>query len=134
MTGIEELGYLAARVFSCGLWLVMGVYKITHFKESAEDMAQHGIPYARAALLPVLVLMLGGSALVIADLYVWAVSLVWIVFLVPASFIYHGRFITADRSIDFFQLVLFWKNVSMMGGLIALILLDASRPAWLLRG
>ena len=134
MTDILESAYLAARVLSCGLWLVMGVYKITHFEESAEDMAQHGVPYARALLPLVLILMLGGSALVIADLYVWAVSLAWIAFLIPASSIYHGRFIAADRSIDFFQLVLFWKNVSMIGGLVALILLDPARPAWLLRG
>ena len=134
MTGIEELAYLAARVLSCGLWLAAGAYKISHLKESAEDIAQHGIPYTRGVLLLVLVLLLGGSALVIADLYVWAVSLAWIAFLIPASFIYHRGFITADRSIDFFQLVLFWKNVSMMGGLVALILLDPSRPAWLLRG
>ena len=133
MTGIVELAYLAARVLSCGLWLTVGVYKIAHFAESAEDMAQHGIPRARAVLPLVLILLLGGSALVIADLYVWAVSLAWIAFLIPASFIYHGRFITADHGIDFFQLVLFWKNVSMMGGLLALILLDSARPAWLLR-
>jgi uncharacterized membrane protein YphA (DoxX/SURF4 family) len=129
-----ELAYLAARVLSCGLWLTVGVYKIAHLAESAEDMAQHGVPCARAVLPLVLILLLGGSALVIADLYVWAVSLAWIAFLVPASFIYHGRFIDADRGIDFFQLVLFWKNVSMMGGLLALILLDPARPAWLLRG
>ena len=131
--GIEELAYLSARVLSCGLWLIVGIYKIAHFSESAEDMARHGVPLSRAALPLVLLLLLGGSALVIADLYVWAVSLAWIAFLIPASFIYHGRFIAADRSIDFFQLVLFWKNVSMMGGLLALILLDTSRPAWLLR-
>jgi uncharacterized membrane protein YphA (DoxX/SURF4 family) len=134
VTGIEELAYVAARVLSCGLWLAAGAYKIAHYRESADDITQHGVPCARAVLPPVLLLLLGGSALVIADVYVWAVSLAWIAFLVPTSFIYHGGFVTRDRSIDFFQLVLFWKNVSMAGGLIALILLDPSRPAWLLRG
>jgi uncharacterized membrane protein YphA (DoxX/SURF4 family) len=134
VTGIEELAYLAARVLSCGLWLAAGTYKIAHYREGVEDIARRGIPFARAVMPLVLALLLGGSALVIADLFVWAVSLAWIAFLVPASFIYHGRFITPDRGIDFFQLVLFWKNASMMGGLIALILLDPSRPVWLLRG
>jgi putative oxidoreductase len=130
--GTEELAYLVARVLSCGLWLVVGIYKIAHYRESAEDMARYGIP---GAMLPlVLLLLIGGSALVIADLYVWGVSLAWVAFLIPASVIYHGRMVGADGRIDFFQLVLFWKNVSMMGGLVALILLDSSRPAWLLRG
>ena len=39
-----------------------------------------------------------------------------------------------DGTIDFLQWVMFWKNVSIAGGLIALILLDASRPAWLVAG
>jgi putative oxidoreductase len=130
--GIEEIAYLAARVLSCGLWLIVGLYKIAHYGESAEDMARHGIPGATLPL--VLALLLGGSALVIADLYVWAVSLAWIAFLVPASFVYHGKLTGDDGRIDFFQLVLFWKNVSMAGGLLALVLLDPSRPAWLLRG
>ena len=134
MTGLEELAYAAARVLSCGLWLAAGAYKIAHYQESAEDIAQHGVPFSRAVLPLVLLLLLGGSILVIADLYVWAVSLAWIAFLIPTSFIYHGGFITRERGIDFFQLVLFWKNVSMAGGLVALILLDPSRPDWLLRG
>lgn len=46
---------------------------------------------------------------------------------------YHGRFVTRS-GVDFVQMLLFWKNVSIMGGLIALILLDRSRPDWLLRG
>jgi len=29
---------------------------------------------------------------------------------------------------------MFWNNVSSLGGLIAFILLDPSRPVWLLRG
>jgi hypothetical protein len=33
-------------------------------------------------------------------------------------------------TIDFGQWVTFWKNVSIAGGLLAL-LLDTSRPAWL---
>jgi len=45
--GIEELAYLAARVLSCGLWLIVGLYKIAHYREAAEDMARHGIPARR---------------------------------------------------------------------------------------
>ena len=45
---------------------------------------------------------------------------------------YHGRFVTPAGGIDFVQYLLFWKNVSIMGGLVALILLDPARPAWLL--
>ncbi len=72
--------------------------------------------------------------MLVADLYAWAVTLAWIAFLISASLIHHGTVITADRHIDFFRFVLFWKNISPMGGLLALMLLDPGRPAWLLRG
>jgi len=42
--------------------------------------------------------------------------------------------VTPEGGFDFFQYTQVWKNMSMVGGLIALILLDPSRPDWLLRG
>jgi uncharacterized membrane protein YphA (DoxX/SURF4 family) len=65
-------------------------------------------------------------------MYVWAVSIAWIAFMIPASYIYHFRFMIQAGTINFPQWITFWKNVSIAGGLLALILLDASRPAWLL--
>ena len=56
------------------------------------------------------------------------------IFLVPASYLYHFRFMVRNGTIDFGQWVTFWKNVSIAGGLFALILLDASRPAGLFGG
>jgi putative oxidoreductase len=94
-------------------------------------MAGHGIPLPRLILPLVIALELAGSLLLIVDSWVWAVASAWLVFLVPASWIYHGRFLVQNRRINFVQWVLFWKNVSIAGGLFALILLDQSRPAWL---
>jgi uncharacterized membrane protein YphA (DoxX/SURF4 family) len=79
----------------------------------------------------VLLLEMAGAALLIADYYVWAVCVAWLVFLIPASYVYHFRFMVRNGTIDFGQFVTFWKNVSIAGGLIGLILLDPSRPAWL---
>jgi uncharacterized membrane protein YphA (DoxX/SURF4 family) len=133
MTGIEPLAYLAARVFSCGIWTAAGLYKALHFEQTVAEMTHLRIPAARLVLPLVLAMELGGSAMLILDAWAWAVALAWIVFIFPASAIYHGRFVTPQRTIDFVQFVLFWKNVSILGGLIALILLDPSRPDWLLR-
>lgn len=133
MTGVEPLAYLAARFFSCGIWIAAGLYKAMHFEQTVQEMTHLRIPAPRLVLPLVLTMEMLGSALLIADRYVWAVCLVWIVFIFPASAIYHGRFVTPERGIDFVQFVMFWKNVSILGGLIAVILLDPSRPGWLLR-
>jgi uncharacterized membrane protein YphA (DoxX/SURF4 family) len=127
-----EFVYLIARVLTCGIWIAAGGYKATHFRHTVGEMTGLGIPLARFALPIVIVLELAGAGLVIADTYVWAVSIAWIVFMIPASYIYHFKFLIRDGTIDFPQWVTFWKNVSIAGGLLALILLDTSRPAWLL--
>ena len=126
-----EAAYLAARVLTCGIWISAGWYKAKHFERTIGEMVAHGVPYPRFVLPWVLALEFVGSAMLIFDSYVWAAALAWIAFTIPASIVYHLRFMVREGTIDFVQFLLFWKNVSIMGGLIALILLDASRPAWL---
>jgi len=127
----EDAAYLVARILTCGIWIAAGLYKLTHVERTVGEMTHLGIPLARFVLPWVLVLELAGAAMLIADYYVWLVCVAWLVFLVPASWIYHARFMVREGTIDFGQFVTFWKNVSIAGGLLALILLDQSRPAWL---
>jgi putative oxidoreductase len=134
MTGIEPLAYLAARIFTCGSWIASGVHAAMHFEKTVQGITDHGIPLPRLVLPAVLVMEFGGAALVLADQYAWAVCLVWIAFLFLATYFYHRRFVTPEGGIEFIEYVQFWKNVSMIGGLIAIMLLDPSRPDWLLRG
>jgi hypothetical protein len=47
--------------------------------------------------------------------------------MIPASWMYHFKFMLKDGAIVFPQFVTGWKNVSIAGGLLALILLDTSR-------
>lgn len=134
MTGMEPLAYLAVRIFTCGSWIAAGLHAASHFDKIAEGIADHGIPLPRLVLPMVLLMEFGGAALLLADQYTWAVCLVWIAFLFLATYFYHRRWMTPEGEFDAMQYVQFWKNVSMAGGLIAVILLDPSRPDWLLRG
>lgn len=129
---VLESAYLAARVLTCGIWIAAGLYKLTHFQHTVDEMTGLGIPFAKPILPIVIMLELVGSAMIIVDYYVWGVAIAWLVFLVPASYIYHMRFILENGTIVFPQFITFFKNVSIAGGLIALILLDMSRPSWLL--
>lgn len=126
-----ELVYLLARILTCGIWIAAGAYKATHFEFTVADMGKKGVPLPGIMLPVVLAMELIGSVLLFINIGVWAVSVAWLIFLVPASWMYHGRFMVKDGTIDFVQWILFWKNVSIAGGLFALILLDSSRPDWL---
>jgi len=130
MTGYE-LAYLAARVLTCGIWVAAGAHKATHYQANVVEMGHLGVPLPRLVLPLVLLLEMVGAVLMVVDEYVWLVSLAWIAFMIPATWLYHVKFMMKDGTIVFPQFVTGWKNVSIAGGLLALVLLDTSRPAWL---
>ena len=131
MDGSADFAYLLIRVLSCGVWLAAGLYKAFHFDQTAAEMTELGIPMASVALVPVLIMELLGSAMMIADQFVWVISIAWILFMIPATAIYQARFMIAGGTINFPQMVQVSKNVSIAGGLLALIILDPSAPGWL---
>lgn len=136
MTGVEPIAYLAVRILTSTSWIAAGIHASFNFEHTTRVMAGRGVPWQKQ-LLPIVILMeFVGAAMMLADLYTWAACLVWIAFLFLATPVYHTKWWTATpkKEFDFFQYTQFWKNVSMVGGLIAVILLDHSRPDWLLRG
>lgn len=130
MTGPEG-AYLIARILISAVWVAAAVYRAAHIRQTLLEMRGLRIPLVRVLLPFVIVLEIAGAVCMLADYYVWAAAIVWLVLLVAASYVCHVRFMIRDGVIDFTQYLAFWKNVSMAGGLIALILLDASRPEWL---
>lgn len=126
-----EIAYLVARVLTCGIWVAAGLHKATHYRANITEMGHLGVPLPKLVLPLVLVLEMVGALLMVVDEYVWLVSLAWIAFMIPASWLYHFKYMVKDGTIVFPQFVTGWKNVSIAGGLLALVLLDTSRPAWL---
>ena len=122
--------FTLARFFSCGIWFLSGLYKLTHFQATSEDMTRRGIPSSSLFLVITIALELAGSLLMFANLKVWLVALAWIAFIIIATPIYHGRFVE-QGTIVFPEFVQFSKNLSLIGGLLALIALDPARPVWL---
>jgi putative oxidoreductase len=128
------VAYFLARILSCGIWVAAGAHKATHYRANIAEMGHLGVPLPRLVLPLVLLLEMVGAVLMVVDRYVWLVSLLWIAFMIPATWAYHVKFMMKDGTIVFPQFVTGWKNVSIAGGLLALILLDGSRPDWLLPG
>ena len=126
-----SLAYFVARVLTCGIWVAAGAHKATHYRANITEMGHLGVPLPGLVLPLVLLLEMLGAVLMVTDRYVWLVSLSWIAFMIPATWLYHVKFMIKDGTIVFPQFGTGWKNVSIAGGLIALVLLDASRPAWL---
>ena len=123
--------YLLVRLCTCGIWLSGGIHEIFHYDDTAGRMTQHHIPASRYLLLLVIIMKLGGSLLIMTNHMVWAAALVWILFTIPATLLYHSDFHDADGKFLQLQMTQFAKNVSLIGGLLALIMLAPDKPQWL---
>lgn len=119
-------------VLSSGIWLAVGLYKVTHVKRMCDVIRDHSIPFPVAAFWLSVTIELGGAILMITQMYIWLVASLWLGFLIVATPIFHGR-ILKDDTIEYSQLVQLAKNVSIAGGLVALIILDGEIPAFLAR-
>lgn len=127
-----EIAYLVARLATCGIWTGAGVYKLFHFAGFTEKMKGLGFPLPALATALVIAVELIGSLCLAFNVLVWAVALVWIGFTIWASWIEHRHIFNAHGAINFPDYVQVCKNISIVGGLIFMIILDGSRPDWLI--
>ncbi len=123
--------YFLARLLTCGLWVATGTYSLFHYSETTANMRRNNVPWPQFMLVPVLLLKFGGCFLLLINQYVWLAASAWIVFLVCASLLFHLKFYDKDGNFIFLQLIQLSKNVSMIGGMLCLLLLDPDKPHWL---
>jgi len=125
--------YTVVRVLTCGIWLAAAIYKIFHFQGFADMLGEFNQPLPRVMAAGVVLIELVGSLLVLANLYVWAVAMAWIAFIIYGTWVEHRKVITPEGKIDRLQYIHVFKNVSLIGGLLALMMLDPAKPGWLVQ-
>lgn len=94
------------------IFLMSGLQKIGNFAGTQEYMASYGMPLTALFLVGAIVLEVFGAASIIAGYKAKLGAIALIVFLIPATLIFHTDF--GDRV----QMIMFLKNVSIMGGLL----------------
>lgn len=128
----QEIAYLVARLATCGVWAGVGLFKIFHFSGFAEKMKGFGFPVPVLSAAFVIAVELVGSIFLAFNITVWAVALGWMAFTILATWIEHRHIFDKAGAVVFPEFVQVCKNISIIGGLIFMILLDPSRPSWLL--
>lgn len=123
--------YFLARLCTCGLWAATGTYSVFHYKETMAHMSTHHIPWPKYVLVLVLVMKFGGSLLLITNQFVWVAVLAWMAFIIVATLLFHSKLHDQEGRFIFPEMIQFSKNVSMVGGLLCLLLLDPGKPQWL---
>lgn len=112
-SGLAKSAELAGRILLAALFLLSGLGKIGAYAATAGYMASVGVP---GALLPVVIAVevIGGLALILG----WQTRIVAFLlagFTLLSALIFHTHF--ADQV----QMIMFWKNVSITGGLLLLV-------------
>ena len=115
MEWLKSFGSLIGRILLVLIFLNSGIGKIGNFEGTAQYMAQYGMPLTSFFLFGAILFELLGSITVILGYLTRLGALLLIIFLIPTTLIFHTHFS------DQIQVIMFMKNVSMLGGCLILL-------------
>ena len=124
---------LASRILMAALFIPAGLGKLFGFAGTVGYISSVGLPLPEVgAVIAILVEVLGGVALLVGFQTRWA-ALIVAVFTVAAGFLFHNYWgMPADKVMV--NQIMFMKNLSIAGGLLALTAFGAGALSeWLLR-
>jgi putative oxidoreductase len=115
---------LAARILLALMFVLAGFSKLTGFEGTVGYIASKGLPLPQVgAVIALLVEIVGGIALIVGWNARWAAA-VLAVFTAVATVIFHNFWaVPADQAMV--QNLMFMKNVSVVGGLLAIVAFGA---------
>jgi len=118
-TALQNPLSLAARLLMVALFLPAGIGKLTGFAGTVGYIASVGLPLPTLAAVVAALVEIVGSLALLAGFGTRIAALVLAVFTLVASFFFHAYWgVPADQA--FVQQLLFFKNVAVVGGLLAI--------------
>jgi putative oxidoreductase len=117
---------LVGRILLAAIFIISGFGKIGGFEDTVGYLASKGLPMPQVlAALTILVELGGGILLVLGWKARWA-ALAIAVFTLLAAFLFHNYWTYAEpERMD--QYVNFWKNVSIVGGMLVVVAFGPGR-------
>lgn len=118
-TSIQNTLNLAARLLMVVLFLPAGIGKLTGFAGTVGYISSVGLPLPTLAAAVALIVEIVGSLALLAGFGTRIAALVLAAFTLVASFFFHAYWgAPADQA--FMQQLLFFKNIAVVGGLLAI--------------
>lgn len=118
-TSIQNTLNLAARLLMVVLFLPAGIGKLTGFAGTVGYISSVGLPLPTLAAAVALIVEIVGSLALLAGFGTRIAALVLAAFTLVASFFFHAYWgVPADQA--FMQQLLFFKNIAVVGGLLAI--------------
>ena len=116
---VQGLIALVGRLLLVAIFLlsVVGQY-IPKYADTVEMMRAKGVPYPNVLLPGAIVFLLVGSVSVLFGFHARLGALLLLIFLALASYYFHGFWNLTDETAKQGEMIQFFKNLSMMGGLL----------------
>ncbi len=103
---------LVGRILLSAIFLMSGIGKIFDFSGTQQYMVAAGMPSTEVFLSAAIAFEILGALLIIVGYKARVGAILLILFLVPATVIFHTNF--SDKT----QMIMFMKNLSILGGLL----------------
>ncbi len=107
---------LAGRILISQIFLMSGFHKIFAWEQTAGYMASKGMPMIPLFLLGAIVFELAGGLAVLTGFMARTGALLLIIFMIPTTLIFHN-FWALEGMDQQIQMIMFMKNLAIMGGL-----------------
>lgn len=119
MNALQNPFALLARLLMAALFLPAGISKIGGFAGTAGYIGSVGLPLPEVGAVIAILVEVIAPILLIIGLFTRPAALVLAVFTLVASLFFHAYWsVPAEQA--FMQSLLFWKNVGVIGGLLAI--------------
>ncbi len=120
MNFLYSIAPLVGRFLLAAIFLKSGLGKITGFEHTLGYMASKGIPLTQLALIVTIVIEIGASVLLVVGWRARVAALMLFIWMIPVTLIFHN-FWTATPDAVMVQSIMFYKNISIMGGLLMVV-------------
>ena len=126
MNGQKDAAALVGRILLAALFVTSGFSKLTGFAGTAGYIASQGVPLPQVAAAIAVLIELGGGLAILAGWMTRWVALATVVFLIVITPIFHGYWSGTEEE-RMTNEIMFWKNVSMLGGFLLLFAFGPGR-------
>jgi len=106
---------LIGRILLSAIFLMSAFGKIANFAGTQQYMSAYGMPLTAFFLVCAIILEIGGGFSILLGYKAKVGAIALIVFLIPATLIFHTKFS------DQVQMIMFMKNLAIMGGLLLVL-------------
>ncbi len=117
---INRTGPLLGRILLSLVFLLSGINKIGGFTETAGWMAAKGLPAAEVLLALSIVIEVGAAIMIMIGWKARLGALALLLWMIPVTFIFHN-FWGVSAGQQQLQLIMFMKNLAMMGGMLLIM-------------